>query len=43
MAEIGAHLLTSNQERPSIFETVAADSLHATFHPALKKIADVNI
>ena len=44
MAEVGV-FLTSSQEKhyPSIFEVVAADSLHSTFYPALKKIAKVNI
>lgn len=38
MAEKGAHLITSNLEKPSIFEVVAADSLHSTFRPAFKRI-----
>ncbi|KAG5683838.1 hypothetical protein PVAND_013101 [Polypedilum vanderplanki] len=35
----GAHLATSNVERPSIFELIASQSLDATFYPAFKKIA----
>jgi peroxin-12 len=40
MAEAGAHLLTSTLEKPSIFEVVAADSLHSTFYPALKRMVN---
>ncbi|XP_067014774.2 peroxisome assembly protein 12 [Anabrus simplex] len=40
MAEKGAHLTATTQLRPSIFEVVAQDALSATFHPALKRIAE---
>lgn len=42
MAELGAHLISNNLERPSIFELVAASSLDSTFYPALKRIANVS-
>lgn len=41
-AQSGAHLATSNVDKPSIFELVASHSLDSTFYPALKKIATVN-
>ena len=41
MAEKGAHLTTTQQIRPSIFEVVAADSLDSTFYPAIKRICNV--
>ncbi|XP_053683673.1 peroxisome assembly protein 12-A isoform X2 [Sabethes cyaneus] len=37
MAAKGAHITQNIETRPSIFEVVAADSLNATFYPALKK------
>lgn len=41
MAAKGAHITQNSIEaRPSIFEVVAADSLNATFYPALKRIAN---
>ncbi|CAO1395764.1 unnamed protein product [Diamesa serratosioi] len=40
MAELGAHLISNNLEKPSIFELVAANSLDSTFYPALKRIAN---
>lgn len=43
MAQNSAHLTHTLQAKPSIFELVAADSLQATFHPALKRIAYVMI
>lgn len=43
MAELGAHLISNNLERPSIFELVAASSLDSTFYPALKRIANVSL
>lgn len=42
MAQNSAHLTQTLQAKPSIFELVAADSLQATFHPALKRIAYVS-
>lgn len=42
MAQHGAHVTQTLQAKPSIFEVVAADSLQATFHPALRRIANVN-
>lgn len=43
MAAKGAHITQNSIEaRPSIFEVVAADSLNATFYPALKRIANVS-
>lgn len=41
MAERGAHLTATEQEKPSIFEVVASDSLHATFYPAIKRLCTV--
>lgn len=41
MAERGAHLTATEQERPSIFEVVASDSLQATFYPAIKRLCMV--
>lgn len=41
MAAKGAHITQNSLDScPSIFEVVAADSLNATFYPALKRIAD---
>jgi hypothetical protein len=34
MAVKSAHINTSVQIQPSIFEVVASDSLNSTFHPA---------
>lgn len=42
MAEHGAHLTATEQEKPSIFEVVACDSLHSTFHPAIKRLCNVS-
>lgn len=39
MAEKGAHLTETVQNKPSIFDVVASDSLNATFHPAFLKLA----
>lgn len=39
MAAKGAHITQNVENRPSIFEVVAADSLNSTFYPALRKIA----
>lgn len=36
MAE--SHLIPNQQNKPSIFELVAADSLNSTFHPAIKRL-----
>ena len=41
-AQSGAHLVTSNVDKPSIFELVASHSLDSTFYPALRKIAQVS-
>ena len=42
MAEYGAHLTpTPNEERPSIFEVLAQESLTSTLRPALKYIIRV--
>lgn len=41
MAAKGAHITQNIETRPSIFEVVAADSLNATFYPALKRVANV--
>lgn len=38
MAEHGAHITGNLQIKPSIFELLAADSLNATFYPAIKRI-----
>ncbi|KAL9704990.1 hypothetical protein quinque_008508 [Culex quinquefasciatus] len=40
MAAKGAHITQNIETRPSIFEVVAADSLNATFYPALKRVAN---
>lgn len=42
MAEHGAHLTTTEQSLPSIFEVVASDSLGSTFYLAIKKLCSVN-
>lgn len=42
MAAHGAHLTATEQEKPSIFEVVACDSLHSTFHPAIKRLCNVS-
>jgi peroxin-12 len=41
MAERGAHLTTTLEAKPSIFEVIAQDSLAVTLHPALKRVATV--
>lgn len=41
MAQSSANVTQTLQAKPSIFELVAADSLQSTFHPALKRIANV--
>lgn len=41
MAEHGAHLTSTLQVKPSIFEVVASDSLHSTFNPAIRKLFNV--
>ncbi|XP_055592559.1 peroxisome assembly protein 12 [Uranotaenia lowii] len=38
MAAKGAHITQNVVTKPSIFEAVAADSLDATFYPALKRV-----
>ncbi|XP_055535259.1 peroxisome assembly protein 12-B [Wyeomyia smithii] len=38
MAAKGAHITHNIEIHPSIFEVLAADSLNATFYPALKKV-----
>lgn len=43
MAQHGAHVTQTLQPKPSIFEVVAADSLQATFYPALKRIVNVSL
>ncbi|XP_037039757.1 peroxisome assembly protein 12 [Bradysia coprophila] len=40
MAERGAHLTTTLQPKPSIFEVVASDSLHQTFNPAILRLCN---
>lgn len=40
MAAKGAHITQNIEARPSVFEVVAADSLNATFYPALKRVAN---
>lgn len=41
MAEHAAHLTTTLQAKPSIFEVVAADSLQSTFNPAIHRLCNV--
>lgn len=43
MAERGAHLTTTLQPKPSIFEVVASDSLNQTFQPALLRLCNVSL
>ncbi|KAJ6636855.1 Peroxisome assembly protein 12 [Pseudolycoriella hygida] len=40
MAERGAHLTTTLQPKPSIFEVVASDSLNQTFQPAILRLCN---
>jgi len=40
MAERGAHLTTTLQQKPSIFEVVASDSLNQTFQPAILRLCN---
>lgn len=42
MAERGAHLTTTLQPKPSIFEVVASDSLNQTFQPAILRLCNVS-
>lgn len=42
MAEHGAHLTSTEQSLPSIFEVVASDSLGSTFYLAVKRLCNVN-
>lgn len=41
MAERGAHLTTSTQSKPSIFEVIAQESLSKTLHPVTKHFFEV--
>ena len=41
MAIKGAHISSTIQERPSLFELLACDSLDATLYPAINKLLTV--
>lgn len=45
MAEVGAHLTAApaGEERPSVFEAVAQDSLMAAVKPALQHLVKVRV
>lgn len=43
MAANAAHLTRTLNEKPSVFEVIAQESLHSTVQPALRRVFEVNI